>query len=67
MIVHPLAGPSRRFVAYLIDLVLLVALIFCGFVLSLFLSMGSTAGFGPALVSTVSVNLGLRRFLRGCI
>ena len=51
VIAHPLAGPSRRFVAYLIDLVLLVVLVFLAFLLSLFLSMGSTAGFGPALLA----------------
>ena len=49
MITHPLAGPSRRFVAYLIDLVLLAALVFAAFVLSVFASMGSPSGFGPAL------------------
>ena len=65
VIVHPLAGPSRRFVAYLIDLVLLVALIFLAFVLSLFLSMGSTAGFGPALLALFLLTWGYGAFCEG--
>ena len=65
MITHPLAGPSRRFVAYLIDLVLLAALVFAAFVLSVFASMGSPSGFGPARFSPLFVDLGLRRLLRG--
>jgi uncharacterized RDD family membrane protein YckC len=65
VIVHPLAGPSRRFVAYLIDLVLLGALIFLALVLSLFLSMGSMAGFGPPLLALFLLSWGYGAFCEG--
>ncbi len=65
MITHPLAGPSRRFVAYLIDLVLLAALVFAAFVLSVFASMGSPSGFGPALLALFLLTWGYGAFCEG--
>ncbi len=44
-LVLPLAGPARRFVAYLIDQLLLTALILVTVLVFLFLSMGSRAGW----------------------
>ena len=67
VIEHPLAGPSRRFMAYLVDLVLLVVLVSLAFFLFLFLAMGSQAGIGPALVALFRLDLGLRRLLRGAV
>ena len=65
VITHPLAGPSRRFVAYLIDLVLLAALVFAAFVLSVFASMGSPSGFGPALLALFLLTWGYGAFCEG--
>jgi uncharacterized RDD family membrane protein YckC len=65
VIAHPLAGPSRRFVAYLIDLVLLVVMVFLAFVISIFLSMGSMAGLGPALLALFLLTWGYGAFCEG--
>ena len=65
MIAHPLAGPSRRFVAYLIDQVLVIFMVAMAFVLSLFLSQGSVAGVGPALVGVFVVTWGYGAFCEG--
>jgi uncharacterized RDD family membrane protein YckC len=47
---YPLAGPFRRFMAYLIDQVLLILLVIGAILFSLFLAMGSAAGLGPGLI-----------------
>ena len=49
IVAHPLAGPARRFVAYLIDQALLVVLILAVVLLSLVLTMGSMRGDGTGL------------------
>jgi uncharacterized RDD family membrane protein YckC len=51
VIEHPLAGPARRFVAYLIDQLLLAALVMVVALAALFSSLGSVSGWGPALVA----------------
>jgi len=65
IVAHPLAGPCRRFVAYVIDQVLLVALILAVFLLSMTLTMGSRAGMGPAFVSFFLLNWGYGAFCEG--
>jgi uncharacterized RDD family membrane protein YckC len=50
-LVLPLAGPARRFVAFLLDQMLLMALILAAIALILVLSMGSRAGLGPILLA----------------
>ena len=62
IVAHPLAGPCRRFVAYLIDLMLLAALSMAALVLFLFLTFGSSAGFGPALVAVFLFTWGYGAF-----
>jgi uncharacterized RDD family membrane protein YckC len=47
---YPLAGPSRRFMAYLIDQALIVLLVISAVVLATIATLGSQAGMGPALV-----------------
>ena len=46
---YPLAGPFRRVQAYLIDVVLEIGIAAIILVLALMLSIGTNAGFGPAL------------------
>jgi len=65
IVAHPLAGPSRRFVAYLIDLALLVALSVAAFVLASFLTLGSMAGIGPAFVAVFLLTWGYGAFCEG--
>ena len=65
VIAHPLAGPSRRFVAYLIDLVLLATLVLVAIVVSLLLSLGSAAGMGPALLGIFVLTWGYGSFCEG--
>jgi uncharacterized RDD family membrane protein YckC len=65
VIAHPLAGPARRFVAYLIDLVLLGAMVFVAFVISLVLSFGTTAGLGPAMLALFLLTWGYGAFCEG--
>ncbi len=48
---YPLAGPFRRAIAYLIDMILETALALAIFVLALILSIQTTLGFGPALAA----------------
>src|SRR5512135_923701 len=48
---YPLAGPFRRFFAYLIDLTLLIFLVLMATILALILALGSFSGIGPALVA----------------
>src|SRR4051795_8829982 len=48
---YPLAGPFRRFCAYLIDLGLWLFLVIAATIISLILSLGSMSGMGLALVA----------------
>src|SRR5436305_15086772 len=48
---HPLAGPFRRFTAYLIDLGLLVVLMLTALLISMLLAAGSQSSLGPAFVA----------------
>jgi uncharacterized RDD family membrane protein YckC len=65
VIAHPLAGPSRRFVAYLIDLVLIMIMVALAFLVSLLLTLGSLAGLGPALVGAFVLTWGYGAFCEG--
>jgi uncharacterized RDD family membrane protein YckC len=65
VVVHPLAGPAKRFVAYLIDQALLVALVVAAVVLSLGLTMGSAAGMGSMLVALFLLTWGYGAFCEG--
>ncbi len=59
---YPLAGPFRRYVAYLIDVVLVfVAVVVTGIAL-LVLSLGSLAGLGPIFVAYFVIMWGYRGF-----
>jgi uncharacterized RDD family membrane protein YckC len=51
VVVHPIAGPARRLVAYLFDQVLLLVVTAVVSVASMILALGSAAGIGPALVA----------------
>ncbi len=51
VIAHPLAGPSRRFMAYLIDQLLIVVLLMLALLLALFVTMGSQSAMGPFLLA----------------
>src|SRR5580704_1040719 len=62
---HPLAGPSRRFVAYLIDQVLIVVMVVLAVLVSLLLTLGSQAGLGPALVGVFVLTWGYGAFCEG--
>jgi uncharacterized RDD family membrane protein YckC len=64
-LVLPVAGPARRFVAYLLDQMLLAALVLAAVVVSLVLAMGSIAGMGPALVAYFVLNWGYGAFCEG--
>ncbi len=68
IVVHPLAGPFRRFAAYLIDLGLLLLstaiLAFATFLL-LALSGGSAAVLGPAFVAFFVLSWGYGAFCEG--
>ena len=62
---HPLAGPSRRLMAYLVDQVLLLVLVVLAFLLFQVLTMGSPAAFGPALVAYFVLTWGYGAFCEG--
>jgi uncharacterized RDD family membrane protein YckC len=61
----PLAGPARRFVAYLIDQLLLIGLILAVTLLALVLTLGSAAGMGSALVALFLLTWGYGAFCEG--
>jgi uncharacterized RDD family membrane protein YckC len=63
----PLAGPARRFVAYLLDQLLLAVLVLVAVVVALVLAMGSIAGMGPALVAYFVLNWGYGAFCEGVL
>jgi uncharacterized RDD family membrane protein YckC len=62
---YPLGGPFRRFVAYLIDLGILIALVIAAFAASLLLSLGASSSMGPALVAYFLLAWGYGAFLEG--
>jgi uncharacterized RDD family membrane protein YckC len=62
---YPLAGPFRRFAAYLVDLALVVVLVFAAFTTSMFLALGAGAGLGPALVAYFLISWGYGAFSEG--
>jgi uncharacterized RDD family membrane protein YckC len=62
---HPLAGPSRRFCAYLVDQLVLVLLVALVAVVLLVLAMGSLAGWGPVLVAYFLLTWGYGAFCEG--
>ncbi len=67
IVVHPLAGPFRRFAAYLIDMGVLLFLTFVLVLVGIFLtvvSSGSAAAMGPILVAFFVLSWGYGRLLR---
>jgi uncharacterized RDD family membrane protein YckC len=65
MLVLPLAGPGRRFVAYLLDQMMLAALVLGAILVVLFFSMGSSAGWGPIFVAYFVLNWSYGAFCEG--
>jgi uncharacterized RDD family membrane protein YckC len=68
IVVHPLAGPFRRFAAYLIDLGVLVMMVMVLIVVSIVLtifSAGSAAVAGPMLVAFFFLSWGYGAFCEG--
>jgi uncharacterized RDD family membrane protein YckC len=65
VLVYPLAGPFRRFMAYLIDQFLIVFLVLGAFLLSLILALGSVAFLGPALIAYFLLSWGYGAFCEG--
>ncbi len=68
IVVHPLAGPFRRFAAYLIDLGVLLFLTFVLVLAGIFLtvvSSGSAAAMGPILVAFFVLSWGYGAFCEG--
>jgi uncharacterized RDD family membrane protein YckC len=55
---YPLAGPFRRFCAYLIDLVILFLLLIVALVLSMMLTMGTIGGLGLFFVAYFALTWG---------
>src|SRR5262245_24346637 len=62
---YPLAGPCRRFVAYALDLLLILALVFLAAFAFLTLSLGSPSGLGPVFVAYFVLMWGYRGFCEG--
>jgi uncharacterized RDD family membrane protein YckC len=62
---HPLAGPFRRFTAYLIDLGLLVVLMLAALLISMVVSGGSQSSLGPAFVAFFLLTWGYGAFWEG--
>jgi uncharacterized RDD family membrane protein YckC len=68
IVVHPLAGPFRRFAAYLIDLGVLTMMMVAVFIVSSLLSVfsaGSAAVVGPALIAFFILSWGYGAFCEG--
>src|SRR3954469_13216588 len=57
---YPLAGPFRRYVAYLIDLALVLVLTLGAALVSALLALGSASGVGPFLVAYFVLMWGYR-------
>jgi uncharacterized RDD family membrane protein YckC len=62
---YPLAGPFRRFVAYLCDIALLTFLVLVAVLVSLLLTLGSVSGLGPSLVAYFVLTWGYGAFCEG--
>jgi uncharacterized RDD family membrane protein YckC len=62
---HPLAGPFRRFCAYLMDLGLVLVLMLVALLASLVLSGGSQSSLGPAFVAFFLITWGYGAFWEG--
>jgi uncharacterized RDD family membrane protein YckC len=62
---YPLAGPFRRSLAYLVDVLVLVILIVVGAIVSMFLALGSPSGGGPMLAIAFAVTWGYGAFCEG--
>jgi uncharacterized RDD family membrane protein YckC len=65
VLVYPLAGPFRRFMAYLIDQVLIVVLVLAAFLVTSLVALGSVAFLGPALVAYFVLTWGYGAFCEG--
>src|SRR4051812_5462732 len=59
---YPLAGPFRRYVAFLADMGLVLALTLLSVVVFLVLSLGSASGLGPVFVAYFALMWGYRGF-----
>jgi uncharacterized RDD family membrane protein YckC len=59
---YPLAGPFRRAFAYLIDVLVMVIVFFCGSILATFLSLGSSASLGLIFVLLFALMFGYGAF-----
>lgn len=64
---YPLAGPFRRFCAYLVDLGFLMLLVAAAFWIAMLLAAGSSAGMGPALVGFFLITWGYGAFCEGAL
>jgi uncharacterized RDD family membrane protein YckC len=63
---YPLAGPFRRFFAYVIDLAVKAGLVFVGVMIAILLAVGgSAAGFGPLLIGWFLLDWGYGAALEG--
>jgi uncharacterized RDD family membrane protein YckC len=62
---YPLAGPFRRFIAYLIDQVLIILLVLAASLVSSLLAFGAAAFLGPALVAYFVLTWGYGAFCEG--
>lgn len=62
---HPLAGPSRRFAAYLVDQVIVLACTLAILMVSMLISLGSAAGLGPFFVAYFVLTWGYGAFCEG--
>jgi uncharacterized RDD family membrane protein YckC len=59
---YPLAGPFRRYVAYLLDLAIVLGAVALVALILLVLSLGSTSGLGPIFVAYFVLFWGYRGF-----
>jgi uncharacterized RDD family membrane protein YckC len=59
---YTLAGPFRRSLSYLLDIVVMAVLVIAGILLSMTLSFGQPAGMGPALVIYFALSWGYSAF-----
>src|SRR4051812_9466976 len=62
---YPLAGPFRRALAYLLDVLIWVVLVFAASMAALVLSLGSNAGIGLFLVVFFVLQWGYGAFCEG--
>lgn len=62
---YPLAGPFRRFFAYLLDTLILVALVVVLSITATLLTLGTASGIGPILVGYFALVWGYGAFCEG--